>query len=284
MTASKRSVLITGCSDGGTGAALAQAFHSAGYHVYATARNTGKMKSLEAAGIDTLALDIQSEASVAACVKLIPTLDILVNNAGAQCPMPIADLTMEQAKENFDLNVFAHIRVIQAFLPKLLESSNAMIVNHTSSASALAMPFAATYNASKAAMASYTDTLRLEMEPFHIKVVDLRSGVIKSNIFDNLRAAQSPEILPKGSVYEPAREVIEKALRQEMFEGQGIDADVWAQGVVQDIGKRSPPFHIWRGESAWLVRLSTVLPFGTFHGILRKMSSLDQVTQIIQGR
>lgn len=283
-TTTKRTVLITGCSDGGTGAALALAFHAAGYHVYATARNTGKMKRLEAAGIDTLALDIQSEDSLAACAKLVPSLDVLVNNAGATFPMPILDLDINQAKNNFDLNVFAQIRTIQTFMPKLLESPNAMIVNHTSTASVLALPWAATYNASKAAMASYSDTLRLELEPLNIKVMDLRSGIIKSNIFDSLRAVQGPEILPKGSVYEPAREIMEKVLRQEQYEGQGVDAHTWARAIVRDVSKKSPPLHVWRGESAWLVRLSTILPFGLFHGMLRKMTSLDKVTQIVQGR
>ena len=82
MVVSKRSVLITGSSDGGTGAALAKAFHNAGYKVYATARSVKKTEKLAALGIETLELDVLSESSISACVGKLDSLDILVNNAG----------------------------------------------------------------------------------------------------------------------------------------------------------------------------------------------------------
>ena len=90
MASSKRSVLITGCSEGGMGAALAIAFHEAGLHVYATTRDRSKMANLVALGIETLTLDILSESSIAACVDKVSSakLDILVNNAGASASMP----------------------------------------------------------------------------------------------------------------------------------------------------------------------------------------------------
>lgn len=82
MSSHKRTVIITGCSDGGLGAALAISFHEAGLHVYATSRDESKMSGLQARGIETLTLDVLSETSIAACVCKIPSLDILVNNAG----------------------------------------------------------------------------------------------------------------------------------------------------------------------------------------------------------
>lgn len=132
MADSKRTVLITGCSDGGMGAALAKEFHTAGLHVYATARDTSKMESLTALGIETLLLDIQSESSIEDCAKKVPRLDILINNAGAQYTMPIADISIPEAKKLFDLNVWGNIAMTQAFLPQLLKSSKAIVVNHTS--------------------------------------------------------------------------------------------------------------------------------------------------------
>ena len=83
MAVSKRTVLITGCSDGGTGAELAKQFHKAGLRVYATARDVSKMESLTALGIETLPLDIQSESSIEECAKKVSHLDMLINNAGA---------------------------------------------------------------------------------------------------------------------------------------------------------------------------------------------------------
>ncbi len=90
MSSSKRTVLITGCSDGGLGAALAIAFHEAGLHVYATARNPSKMTELTSLGIETLTLDVLSDSSITACVNKLSNLDILVNNAGACYSMPVS--------------------------------------------------------------------------------------------------------------------------------------------------------------------------------------------------
>ena len=133
MSKPKRTVLITGCSEGGIGAALAVAFHDAGLRVIATARNPSKMESLKSAGIETLPLDVQSEASIQQCVGELSSLDILVNNAGSGLLSPLSDVSVAQAKELFDLNVWAQIAMTQACLPLLLKSEQAIIVNHTSS-------------------------------------------------------------------------------------------------------------------------------------------------------
>src|ERR1700712_4043024 len=122
MSTSKQTVLITGCSDGGLGAALAIAFHEAGLHVYATARNPSKLEEVKSHGIETLTLDVLSDSSIAACVAKLSQLDILVNNAGAAYSMPVTDLAIAEAKKLFDLNVWSYIAVTQAFLPLLLKS------------------------------------------------------------------------------------------------------------------------------------------------------------------
>ncbi len=212
MSSPKRTVLITGCSDGGIGAALAIAFHEAGLHVYATARNPSKMEQLASLGIETLTLDVQSESSIAACVSKLSGLDILVNNAGAQFLMPVVDVSVPEAKQLFDLNVWSHIAMTQGFLPLLLKSSRGMIINQTSVGAVTTLPFQAVYNASKAALAMLSDSLRLELQPFGITVVDLRTGVIRTNLIKNLKELKQPS-LPKGSIYEPAKETVEKALR-----------------------------------------------------------------------
>ncbi|KAM0253111.1 hypothetical protein ACHAQJ_007387 [Trichoderma viride] len=122
MSMRKRSVLITGCSDGGLGAELAIAFHEAGLDVYATARDLAKMTQLASLSIKTLELDVQSASSIESCVAKISSLDILVNNAGGGYSMPVSDLSIPEAKKLFDLNVWSYIAVTQAFLPLLLNS------------------------------------------------------------------------------------------------------------------------------------------------------------------
>ncbi|KAJ5092593.1 NADPH-dependent 1-acyldihydroxyacetone phosphate reductase [Penicillium alfredii] len=275
---STRSVLITGCSDGGLGAAL----HEAGLHVYATARNPSKMTGLAARGIKTLALDVLDETSIADCVSKLPSLDILINNAGGGHSMPVTDLSIPEAKKTFDLNVWSYIAVTQAFLPLLLKSPKAMVVNQTSIASLAAIPFQSVYNASKAAMAMISDSLRLELQPFGIHVVDLRTGVVRSNLVSNIASAQP--VLPKGSIYEPAREEVEKALRQEEFADAGWPASQWAEQVTRDLLKTNPPLLVWKGESVCLMRLASLLPAGALDGTVMKVTNLDAVSQKVKAK
>ncbi|EXJ87880.1 hypothetical protein A1O1_04807 [Capronia coronata CBS 617.96] len=275
----KRTVLVTGCSDGGCGAALAIAFHKAGLHVYATARNPAKMKEVQSHGIETLTLDVVSESSIAACVARLPQLDILVNNAGALYSMPISDLSIPRAKQLFDLNVWSFLAMTQAFLPLLLKSKG-MIVNHTSSASVLTIPFQATYNASKAAMAMYSDTMRLELAPFGIRVVELKSTSVASNGFKN---QQDVATLPKGSIYEPAREVVERTLCGD-FAAVEVTADQWAAEVVHDLLKPTPPQTIWRGTKAGMAKWAHYLvPASLLESMMVKMTGMDVVARLVQG-
>ena len=278
MSNSERSVLITGCSDGGLGAALAVAFHEVGLHVYATARNPSKMTKLASLGIETLTLDVLSDSSIAACVSKLSSLDILVNNAGAQYTMPVSDLSIPEAKKLFDLNVWSYLAMTQAFLPLLLKSPKGMIVNQTSISSVTSVPFQSAYTASKSAMAMFSDAQRLELEAFGITVVDLKTGVVKSNLIKNVKEAK-PVSLPEGSIYLPVREVVEKALRQEHFVDQGMPSEQWAKQVVKDLLKKNPPPNIWRGEQAFLARIATILPFGMFDGMVKKLTGMDVVEQ-----
>ena len=280
MASFKRTVLITGCSDGGLGAALAVAFHEAGLHVYATARNPSKMTQVASLGIETLTLDVQSDTSIAACVSKLSDLDILVNNAGAGYNIPVSDLSIPEAKKLFDLNVWSYLAVTQAFLPLLLKSKG-MIVNQTSIASVTTLPFQSAYTASKAAMAMFSDSQRLELEPFGITVVDLKTGLVTSNFVKNQKEVIQAS-LPKGSIYEPAKEAVEKTMRSDDYEDSGMPTQQWAGLVVKDLLKKRPPPVIWRGAQAWLVRIGTVLPFGMLDGMIKKMSGVDIVEQMVR--
>jgi 1-acylglycerone phosphate reductase len=280
MTNSKRTVLITGCSDGGLGAGLAIAFHNAGLHVYATARNPSKMSQLASLGIETLTLDVLSDLSIAACVEKVPHLDILVNNAGAAYSMPFSDLDIVEAKKLFDLNVWSYLTVTQAFLPLLLESKG-IIVNHSSSGSVLTIPFQSVYNASKAAIAMFSDTQRLELEPFGIRVVDLKTAAVKSNIINNQIDTKQPA-LPKDSMYQPAKEKIEKWLRGDDTLKDAMSAEQWGKFVVHDLLKKKPQYVIWKGNQAWLAWIASLAPLGMFDGAIKKMTGLDVLEQTMR--
>ena len=133
MVDTKRTVLITGCSDGGMGSTLAMAFDDAGLRVIATARSPSKMNFPNHPRIDKIALDVQSDESIQNCVNQLQSLDILVNNAGAGLLGPVSDISIKEAKELYDLNVWAQLAMTQACLPLLLKSKQAVIVQHSSS-------------------------------------------------------------------------------------------------------------------------------------------------------
>ena len=120
--------LTTGCSEGGAGAALAMAFHKAGHHVYATARNPSKLGTFVARGIKILTLDITSTSSITSAVASLSSslpkdkgLDMLVNNAAGNFTMHIADVSVDAVKDLYDLNIWSQVAVTQAFLPVLLK-------------------------------------------------------------------------------------------------------------------------------------------------------------------
>jgi 1-acylglycerone phosphate reductase len=273
MAGIKRSVLITGCSDGGLGSELAVAFHNAGCRVFATTRNVSKMSRLELLGIQTLELDVLSETSIAACVAKIDNLDILVNNAGGCAAMPMAHLSLSEARKLFDLNVWSAIAVTQAFLPLLLKSRG-IIVNQSSIVSILPLPFQTVYNASKAALAMVSATERLELAPFGVTVVELKTGTLKSNLLKNQKAATTTT-LPEGSIYEPARKEIEEVLRGDRFTGYKHPPDLWAQQVVRDLLRPNPPAIMWRGPNSTLTWLLSFFPLSFLDKSLRKLGALD---------
>ncbi|KAM7192610.1 short-chain dehydrogenase [Rhypophila sp. PSN 637] len=310
-------ILITGCSSGGMGAALAIAFHRLGHHVFATARNPSKLAPLAEQGIETFALDITSPTSIAAAVTTVssslkslsaPGLNILINNAATSYSMPIADVSIPDAKNLFETNLWGHLAVAQAFLPLLLRSLSdtapagfpgAIIVNHTSVGSMAAIPFQGIYNASKAALAMLSETMRLEFEGCFpgLRVIDLKTAGVKTNIIENNNVnslssssgGQAGDILPKGSIYDPARELVNRAMSQvDLKDGMKVTAEEWADEVVPLLLGRNPPSVVWKGESAFMARLAVGLPRfgnhggGLFEGFLKKMTGLGEVERVIK--
>lgn len=130
-----KTVLITGCSEGGLGAALAKAFQEQGYHVFATMRNPAKAGSLageKGTNIDVLDLDTTSKESIDACFEIVKDktggrLDVLVNNAGSGSTMPLLHMPIDQAKATYDVNVWGTLSLTQTFSPLLLESKGAIV-------------------------------------------------------------------------------------------------------------------------------------------------------------
>ena len=252
-----KSVLITGCTPGGIGHALAKEFRSKGFRVFATARKADSISDLTNNGIEILSLEVTNDDSIKALQDEIKsrtngTLDILVNNAGRNYTVPALDLEMYEIRETFETNLFGVMRMCQAFAPLLIEAKGT-IVQIGSLAGVMPYVFGSVYNASKAALHSYSSTLRVEMAPFDVRVVVVVTGGVASNI------ARTKRSLPKDSFYLPVAEEYEARLTHS--QANAIPNEQYAKSVVSQVLHKPSRNVIWEGGKSWLVWFaSTFLP------------------------
>jgi short-subunit dehydrogenase len=136
MTIPQKTCLVTGCSNGGVGAALAEAFKDKGYYVFATARTPSKVpQTLHASpNVTVFALDVTSSDSIAAATKCVQDqtggkLDVLINNAGHGMNMPALDTSIDKAKNLFNANFFGVLELIQAFQHMLIKAKGCIVNN-----------------------------------------------------------------------------------------------------------------------------------------------------------
>ena len=174
--------LITGCSTG-IGRATAIELSQRGYEVIATARRPETIQDLDVAG--RLALDVDSDESVAAAVDEAGPIDVLVNNAGFGVEGPIESVPLDEVRRMFETNVFGSVRMIQALLPGMRERGHGAIVNVTSTAAIASPPLGGFYAATKFAMEAVSEALKLEAGHFGIRVFAIEPGVIETSFGEN---------------------------------------------------------------------------------------------------
>lgn len=169
-------VLVTGASSG-IGRAAARMLAERGYVVLGTSRDPASVAALP--GVELLPLDVRSDASVSACVKAVlqraGRLDVLVNNAGYVLSAAVEEASPDEALAQFETNFFGAVRMLRAVLPIMRRQGGGQIINISSVAGLVPMPFWGYYSASKAALEALTEALRYEVKPFHIRV-SLRSS------------------------------------------------------------------------------------------------------------
>ena len=253
----KKTVLITGCSPGGIGHALAMLFHSKGLHVFATARSETAVTDLNALGMEALQLEVTSPESVAEVERHVSkrtngSLDFLVNNAGRNYTIPALDVDFSEVQALFETNVFSVMRMCQAFAPLLIQAKGT-IIQIGSVAAEIPYVFGSAYNASKAALHAYSDTLRVELAPFSVNVMVVVTGGVKSNI------ARTHRELPDGSLYHPIEPEYQR--RQLHSQEGAMEGTIYAEGVVGAALMKKPARSLWKGHQAWSIwLLLTLLP------------------------
>lgn len=179
----KKVILITGASSG-MGKVFARDLAKEGHIVYGAARRTDLLNDLNQFGVKTISLDVTNDESMQNCVgEILKTegkIDVLVNNAGYGSYGTIEDVSMEEAKRQFEVNVFGLARMTQLVLPSMRKQKSGQIINIASIGGKIATPFGAWYHASKFAVEGMSDSLRIEVAPFGIDVVVIEPGGVKS--------------------------------------------------------------------------------------------------------
>jgi NAD(P)-dependent dehydrogenase (short-subunit alcohol dehydrogenase family) len=185
MDKEKRVVLVTGASSG-IGLACATYLAGRGYRVYGTSRRAGAAQEGSVAMLVADVTDDRSvEQAVAAVLDREGRLDIVVNNAGMGIAGPVENTSIEEAKRQIEVNFFGAFRVCRAVLPAMRSQRSGYIVNIGSIGGLIAIPYQALYSASKFALEGLSESLRMEVRPFGVKVVVIEPGDHKTAITEN---------------------------------------------------------------------------------------------------
>ncbi len=189
-----RKIFLTGASSG-IGLAIAKLLVAQGHEVWATSRNLEripKMAQLHPARLD-LADPRSVEEAFDAALAEAGYFDVLINNAGSGHFGPAGNLSEKEIASQFQILFFGHVQLMQVALRAMQERGEGLIINVTSLAGRLPVPFMAAYNAAKAAMASFTMSIQLELPDSRVRIVDLQPGDICTDFNDAVTKSERCE-------------------------------------------------------------------------------------------
>lgn len=183
----KKVILITGASSG-IGKATALQLIQEGHTVYGAARRVEKMQDLVEAGGYSLQMDVTKdtdmESGVAQIIEKEGRIDVLINNAGYAIYGSVEETPIEEARRQFEVNIFGLARMTQLVLPHMRAQGSGQIINVSSMGGRIYMPLGAWYHGTKHALEGWSDSLRLEVKQFGIDVVVIRPGAIATEFGD----------------------------------------------------------------------------------------------------
>jgi NAD(P)-dependent dehydrogenase (short-subunit alcohol dehydrogenase family) len=270
MSDSRPVALVTGASSG-VGRATASLLAARGYRVFGTSRNpSGEATS----GVEMLPLDVRDDASVAACVAAVTTragrLDLLVNNAGFEQAGALEELSLEEARAQFETNFFGVVRMVKEVLPIMRRQRSGRIINVSSLAGLAPIPFMGIYSASKFAIDGYTEALRLEVSPLGILVSQVEPGFLKTPMMGN-RKVSARTIAD----YDAARERAFAAIRASEEKGPGAEAV--AETIVRIAGSVRPRLrYLVGGQARFVTALKRFAPEAAYERGVRSTFRLDR--------
>lgn len=232
---------VTGASSG-MGKEFAKALLREGMTVYASARRVEKMADLEGLGALVMKMDITKESDILAAVQRIEQerggVDILVNNAGFGLYGAMEETSIEDARYQFEVNLFGMARLTQLFIPSMRRKGSGKIINISSMGGRIYTPLGSWYHATKHAVEGWSDCLRLELSAFGIDVVIIEPGIIETGFGEVL---VEPMLNRSGSgPYRRMAQAVAAATRASYRNGVGSDPGVIVGLLIKAVRAKRP--------------------------------------------
>lgn len=247
----KEVVLITGGSSG-IGKSIGEFLLNKGYEVYGTSRNPDRYPDSKIRLIPLEVTDINSiQSAVNKVIEQSGGLDVLINNAGAGITGAVEEVPEEEIKGNFETNFFGPLNVIKSVLPQMRSQKSGLIINITSIAAYMGLPYRGVYSASKAALEVITESLSMELKEFNVKICNLAPGDFSTNIASGRYHAP----IVKGSPYEYHYSKVLNSIDEDV--NKGNDPIKVAEKIHSIITTNNPKIHYKVG--AFMQKFSIVL-------------------------
>jgi NAD(P)-dependent dehydrogenase (short-subunit alcohol dehydrogenase family) len=275
--ATKGNVFITGAATG-IGAATAKLLAEAGYRVFAGVHiETGSLAGT--AGVQPVAIDVTDPASVENAAKVVEEaigghgLRAVINNAGVIVQGPLELVPAEELRRQFEVNTLGPAHVIQAFLP-LLRTSKGRIINISAPTARVPVPFMAPIGASKAALASFSDSLRVELGAWDIPVVVIEPGGTDTAIFAKADAASQAALgaadPARAALYSDQLAAVAKAAAKQKLG----PVDAVAKTIVAAVEARKPKRRYMAGSGVAVFGVLAHLPTGVRERLIKTVFGL----------
>lgn len=230
-------VLITGASSG-IGKAIAIYLLSKNYIVYGTSRSDANADKYP---FKLVALDVTKTYTIKVAIDSVIAsegkLDVLINNAGKGITGPIEDTPTEEMKLNFDTNFFGPIEVMKAVLPQMRKQKSGLVINVTSIAGYMGLPFRGVYSAGKGALELITEATNMEVKQFGINVVNVAPGDFETNIASG--RYHTPVF--ENSAYK--EKYAENLALMDSHVSEGADPMLMAKAIENIIKTKNPKIH-----------------------------------------
>jgi NAD(P)-dependent dehydrogenase (short-subunit alcohol dehydrogenase family) len=270
---STRVALVTGGSSG-IGEQAALLLKKAGFEVYAVARRVDRMAGLEKQGIRVFGMDVTDDASMTSGIERILAeqgrIDVLVNNAGYGSYGAVEDVSIDEARRQFEVNLFGLARLTQLVTPPMREQGTGRIINISSVGAVIYEPFGAWYHATKNAVEGFSDSLRVELAQFGIDVVIIRPAGILTEW--NQISRDGLVATSRGGAYEKQAASAAKALASVDNRLMSSGPRTVAKTIVRAATSNRPRTRYATGRGARMVMATRrILPDRAFDAFLTRV-------------